>query len=186
MKRCSKCGLDLPLDRFYREPKGRDGRRGDCIDCVKAYRQARYPEVREATIARVKAWQDANRDRVNADHREPRTRPEVKAQERAGHLKRKFGITLETYDDLFTRQGGVCAICQRPPRDDISLHVDHEHETGRVRGLLCFRCNNALGDFDDDPVRLFQALAYLGFEPEDDEPPPRRRLRTVVVAVPSR
>lgn len=186
MKPCSKCGEFLSLSEFYREKTARDGYRGDCKRCFQTRAKQRYPLVREQAIARAKAWQEANRDRVNAYHRERRTRPEVKERERAGHLKRKFGITLETYDDLFKRQGGRCAICQRVPRDDISLHVDHEHETGRVRGLLCFRCNNALGDFDDDPVRLFQALAYLDFEPEDDEPPPRRRLRTVVVAAASR
>ena len=183
MKRCTKCGIEQPLENFYRAAGGRDGRRGECIACFKEYRAARYPQVREQAIARAKAWQETNRERHLETQRRRRQRPEVKARERNSYLKRKFGITLETYDHLFTRQGGVCAICQRPPRDDISLHVDHEHGTGRVRGLLCFRCNNALGDFDDDPVRLFQALAYLDYEPEDDEPPP---WSTVVVAAPSR
>lgn len=186
MKRCTKCGVEQPIENFYKAPGGRDGRRGDCKTCFAARRKQWYVENRERELARVAAWQEANRERHLANQRARRTRPEVKARERAGHLKRKFGITLETYDDLFMRQGGRCAICQRVPRDDISLHVDHEHETGRVRGLLCFRCNNALGDFDDDPVRLFQALAYLDFEPEGDEPPPCRRLRTVVVAAASR
>ena len=161
MKRCSKCRRDLPREQFYNQPEGRDGKRGDCIDCVKAYRAARYHLVRDEAIARAKAWQKANPERVNAYHRERRTRPEVKARERAGHLKRKFGITPETYNEMLEAQGGVCAICGRPPRDNISLHVDHEHGTGRVRGLLCFRCNNALGDFDDDPVLLRQAIEYL-------------------------
>jgi hypothetical protein len=55
----------------------------------------------------------------------------------------------------------VCGICGRQPRDDISFHVDHDHETGEIRGLLCVRCNNALGDFDDDIDRMKQALRYV-------------------------
>ncbi len=69
---------------------------------------------------------------------------------------------------MLAEQDGGCAICGRPPRNDIALHVDHEHGTGRIRGLLCFRCNNALGDFEDDHTRLGAALAYLGPVPKDD------------------
>ncbi len=68
---------------------------------------------------------------------------------------------------MFARQGGVCAVCLREPTPGISLHVDHDHETGRIRGLLCFRCNNALGDLEDDADRLLAAVAYLGPGPKD-------------------
>lgn len=88
--------------------------------------------------------------------------------DRRSHLKRKYGITPEPYDALLAEQEGGCAICGRPPRSDIALHVDHEHGTGRIRGLLCFRCNNALGDFDDDHDRLAKAVHYLGPVPKSD------------------
>lgn len=77
-------------------------------------------------------------------------------------------MTIEDYDRMLAAQGGGCAICGRPPRDDISLHVDHDHETERIRGLLCFPCNNTLGDFNDDPVRLYAAANYLARDPEAD------------------
>lgn len=70
-------------------------------------------------------------------------------------------MTPEQYDEMLAAQGGGCAICGRPPRPDIALHVDHDHTTGAVRGLTCFRHNNALGDFDDDPTLLEKAAAYL-------------------------
>jgi hypothetical protein len=84
-----------------------------------------------------------------------------KISDRKSHLKRTFGITLDDYDRLLAAQGGGCAICGRPPREDIALHVDHDHATGKVRGILCFKHNNALGDFDDDAELLQRALAYL-------------------------
>lgn len=62
---------------------------------------------------------------------------------------------------MLASQGGGCAICGRAPREDIALHVDHDHATGAIRGLTCFRCNNALGDFADDPSLLEHAAAYL-------------------------
>lgn len=76
----------------------------------------------------------------------------------------KWGLTQEGYDALLESQGGVCAICERPARGglmDHSLHVDHDHETGEVRGLLCRSCNTAL-HLLDDPAKRERALAYLG------------------------
>lgn len=177
MRRCTKCERELPLDCFYRAKDGRDGRRGECIDCFKAYRLARYPLVREQAIARAKAWQEANRERHLETQRKRRARPEVKARERASYLRRKFGITSAEYERMLAEQGGRCAICKRRPTKGISLHVDHEHRTKRVRGLLCFRCNNALGDFRDRADFLVAALHYL-------DPPPtaatRRRIDALV------
>lgn len=174
MKRCSKCGVEQPLDNFYKAKGTRDGFRGDCKSCFQARAKERYPLVREQAIARAKQWRIDNIERFREVQRERRTRPEVKAKERAGHLKRKFGITPETYDEMLAGQDGGCAICRRPPRDDIALHVDHEHGTGRVRGLLCFRCNNALGDFEDDAPLLMRAVDYVTFDRELHELVTRR------------
>ena len=70
-------------------------------------------------------------------------------------------MTLEEYEAMLAEQEGGCAICGRPPTDEIALHVDHDHASGRVRGLLCFRCNNALGDFEESPVLLDAASEYV-------------------------
>ena len=75
----------------------------------------------------------------------------------------KFGVDVEQYDAAMARQKGVCAICERPCRDTNGkeLAIDHDHATQRFRGLLCRRCNAALGMFDDDPERLSRAARYL-------------------------
>jgi hypothetical protein len=84
-----------------------------------------------------------------------------------GHdLKRSFGIDLAEYQRKFAAQGGVCAICAQPERDTRNgkakwLAVDHDHQTGAVRDLLCCACNKSLGNMNEDPERLEKAAAYL-------------------------
>lgn len=73
---------------------------------------------------------------------------------------KKFGITEQDYNDMFERQLGLCAIC-RKPENDIKLAVDHCHETGRVRGLLCKKCNMGIGLLNDSPDTLISAAMYL-------------------------
>lgn len=63
---------------------------------------------------------------------------------RASHLKTKWGMTTEDYKRMLDRQDGVCAICHKPPLNN-ALAIDHDHDTGKIRGLLCSRCNSALG-----------------------------------------
>lgn len=75
-------------------------------------------------------------------------------------LKKLYGMSPEEYSTLMAAQGGKCAICRSScPRGRLS--VDHNHETGEIRGLLCRDCNRALGIFRDDPDRLRKAAEYL-------------------------
>ncbi|MFF4371120.1 endonuclease VII domain-containing protein [Streptomyces sp. NPDC001594] len=76
---------------------------------------------------------------------------------RAGHLKRKYGITEVERDRMIADQGGLCCLCLRAP----AVHVDHCHKTGRVRGVLCFNCNTGLGLLKDSPDRILRAAEYL-------------------------
>ncbi len=79
---------------------------------------------------------------------------------RRHHLRTSYGITPEEYEDRLANQSGVCAIC-RQANGRRRLAVDHDHETGVVRGLLCDKCNWLVGLADDDPQRLTTAIAYL-------------------------
>jgi hypothetical protein len=137
--------------------------------CNLAAKHARYVANPAPAKARARRWQQANPERVNEYYRARRLEPEVKRRERAGHLKRKYGMTIEQYDAMLEAQGGGCFICARPPREDISLHVDHDHSTGKVRGILCFRCNNALADFQEDVRLLAKAANYLDRHAHADE-----------------
>jgi hypothetical protein len=73
------------------------------------------------------------------------------------HLKHRYGIGADDFDRMVAEQGRLCAICGRADPE----HVDHDHETGEVRGILCFNCNGGLGQFRDDVDALRSAAAYL-------------------------
>lgn len=173
-KTCKHCGEHKPLEAFYADSGARDGRRPECKACTPARRKRWYEANREREIRRVREWQQANSERHLESQRRRRQDPEVKRRARAGHLRRKFGITSEQYDEMLAAQGGACALCGRPPTEGISLHVDHDHATRALRGLLCFRCNNALGDLGDDPDLLRAAATYL--DAHDAEARHQRRL----------
>lgn len=89
------------------------------------------------------------------------------AQKRNQRFKRRYGITSKQYDDLLEEQKGLCAICSQPPQGLHSsgknkvLHVDHNHETGKVRALLCDKCNRGIGFFNEDPNLLIKASEYI-------------------------
>ncbi len=102
------------------------------------------------STARTRAWAEANPD-------------EWERHRRRSWLKQKYGITPEEYDERLAAQGGVCAICKQPPADPrgYRMHVDHSHETGRVRGILCGPCNQGIGRLGDSVERLRAAIDYL-------------------------
>ena len=86
------------------------------------------------------------------------------------HLKHRYGIGAAEFDALVRDQLGACAICGRQDPE----HVDHDHATGRVRGILCFNCNGGLGQFGDDPDRLYRAAFYV--EDAEQRPADVRKL----------
>ena len=82
------------------------------------------------------------------------------------HLKKRYGITIEQYNEMLAEQNGCCAICEKPEANEIggkttSLAVDHDHTTGKIRALLCSNCNRGLGLFNDDAALLAKAQSYV-------------------------
>lgn len=124
----------------------------------RAWQRRRYRERHDAMLAEGarRRADPAYRERMRAYSRDyyRRNRREIKSRE----LEKKYGITLDAYEALLASQGGVCAICGRPPRRPM---VDHDHLTNAVRGVLCSECNLALGKLHDDVESLRRAIAYL-------------------------
>ena len=114
---------------------------------------------------------DRRKNQEYKDHKNEwrRTDPHQKERMRAYNLESRlarYGATLEEYAAKLAAQHGVCMLCGKPPKPDgtraaHSLHQDHDHETGRVRDLLCGNCNSGLGSFQDDPLLLRAAADYI-------------------------
>jgi len=130
---------------------------------TKAYRQQHRKQINAST----KAWLVAHPERA-------------KAYRRAAHLQAKYKMTHKTYEEMFNAQGGVCAACGQPETSKRlgvirHMHVDHDHATGKVRALLCHRCNSALGLLKDDRTLVANLLLYIS----KYQPVTRRRIQTV-------
>jgi len=125
------------------------------------YHTKHYQENKEKYNKRSVSWRDRNLERDRKNKREWARRNREK-KGRAWELKKDFGITIQDYNFMFDKQNGCCAICDTH-QSELSrrLCVDHCHDTGRVRGLLCNTCNRALGLFKDDSAILLKANRYL-------------------------
>jgi hypothetical protein len=85
---------------------------------------------------------------------------ERNAYTRAYRLRTLYGISQEQYDEMVARQHGLCALCGHAPTKN-ALAVDHDHDTGAVRGLLCLQCNTALGKLGDNADAIRRVLDYM-------------------------
>jgi hypothetical protein len=160
-KQCRICGEVKPLDDFYQMAGMRDGHRNECKACNLAEKKRRYEGDPEKHIDRVVRWREANRDRFNAYQRRNNARPERKRAMRDAYYRRTFGISADDFDALLDSQGGGCAICGTQPERVANLHLDHCHDSGGIRGILCVSCNQGIGQFRDDPDLLDAAARYL-------------------------
>lgn len=136
-----------------------------CKQCTQAKTNNRSPEVfkKYATSDRGKQRnKEYRKTRVHKDvqnNYKRRHYAENKDQYKNNHLK-KYGITLETYKILLENQNGVCYVCEEPPGTK-QLAVDHDHDTGEVRKLLCNRCNTALGLLKEDVNIMNNLIRYV-------------------------
>ena len=163
--RCTECSAAHATEaRKYRvnrldHVRARDrAYRAEHIEVARARDRLRYqePERRAYTKAKAAEYYAANREEAikRATIRQ-KANPEGR---RRTHLKRQYGITPEVYEAMYSAQVGRCGICSESHK---RLAVDHDHADGHVRGLLCRRCNAAIGSLHDDPALLRRALSWL-------------------------
>lgn len=107
----------------------------------------------------AKSWRKRNLARYHATEKRRRGRRGEIYKDR--RIARKYGLTSQEYKFLEMEQFGLCAICFIPPDPGTRLAVDHSHDSGKIRGLLCNKCNHGLGRFLDNPVLLDRAKSYL-------------------------
>lgn len=144
VKKCSGCKRSLAPENFSKDRKKKDGLCTNCRDCHRE--------------ARARFWQK--------DRRGYRKHNEVKS---------RYGITFQQFESMLAEQDGKCAICGQPETSIgrggklMSLSVDHCHKEGKVRSLLCGKCNTGLGAFKDSISLLRTATAYLELHKEDGD-----------------
>ncbi len=153
IKQCTRCKTTKPTSEFY----------GLTNDRGHKYLAA---ECKACAAGRSNEWREKNPEKANASARESQRRyrrahPEESERKWRTSAYKKFGITVDDYDKMFKAQNGVCKICELPQSGRFKhLAVDHDHETGKVRGLLCMTCNRNLGYVERDN-RLRRILEYL-------------------------
>jgi Autographiviridae endonuclease VII len=115
---------------------------------------------RQKIAAQRKARREADPERARENNRKWRKNNQRSVKN--SYLKKKYGVTLEWYEEVLELQGGVCAICEGPPNSKNGYYsVDHCHKSGWTRGLLCSNCNSGIGNLRDDPDLVVKAGNYL-------------------------
>jgi len=138
-KRCCHCKKVKPMDNFRKDKRTLDGFNRRCNVCDNKKGRADYK-------LRCKSKPDYYRNQ---------------------HLKTRFGMTLKDFDQMIETQNGVCAICGEPEKTKSvlgvvrRLAVDHDHKTGKIRALLCDRCNRLIGMSEENIAILNKAIRYL-------------------------
>ena len=144
MKTCKRCNIEKALSDFFTNVKRKDGVSTYCKPCQLEYQRNRYnnPEQHKQHKMDRNIYLKNRKDSV-----------------RKWYLKTTYGLTPEEYEKLYDKTNGKCYICLESK--DYYLHVDHDHETGKIRGLLCNNCNRGLGLFKDSKDSLLRAVKYL-------------------------
>lgn len=140
---CTLCQTLQPFENFNKHSKGK--LRTECKTCSKTKNKKYYSQNRDKIKKQVKEKSSFNKEKIQN-----------------AKLQNKFGITLKDKENLFEKQGRCCAICKT--KENVvnrGWDVDHCHDTGKVRGILCSNCNRGLGLFGDDPSVVLNAFEYL-------------------------
>lgn len=155
---CSKCGKEKPFSEYHLK---RGKPQPECKPCRSAYMAELYINNKDREKALRKAWYDKNKEKVCA--RLKKNRQENLHEERLRSRLRRRGMTLKEYQQKMVDQNNCCEICHSEFGADAykNSYIDHNHQTGQFRGLLCSQCNTSLGLLKEDESRFEKCIAYL-------------------------
>lgn len=155
MKKCYRCKKEKELTEFSKDKSNKDQLTYDCKECRRKIHKIWYDENIDYVRKKSKEYQEYRKDYYNS--------PERKKHYQLKRLQREFGLSPESYEQMLLIQDNKCAICEEDEKStrNKNLSVDHCHETNQIRGLLCSRCNRAIGLLQDDEIILQKAIDYL-------------------------
>lgn len=139
-----------------------DNRTKRCHSCYDKWRENTKDERKAISKQYQKDWYIANRAMRIAKAKENR-KTLTKEKKKSWAIKHKYGVTIEEYKDMLIKCNYRCQICEASHSEEKPLHIDHCHKTGKVRGLLCNKCNHGLGFFKDQELLLTNAIKYLKY-----------------------
>lgn len=152
-------------------PQKKHKARGMCASCYDKWLKVNNKDYKEKQLSNTTKWALKNPDKMKAlvqkrkekERSSPEIIQKIKTRNRKNFLKRKYGISLEKYDKMLADQNGSCKLCFRK-QGERKLHIDHCHETGIVRGLLCHQCNWYLGTIEADFGIIERIKNYLRYK----------------------
>jgi hypothetical protein len=183
-KNCNRCKNELTLDKFWINRQSKDGFFGNCKECQRAKKcepgfklcskcfevknNSEYLIVgKSKRLARycnkcsIEAKKEKRLRKIENDNKYYYSNhSEIREQQVNARLLKRYGITINEYNKKFEEQDGRCMICSKEHISEKRMHVDHDHETGQVRGLLCAPCNNHLGILENEEW-VKKAKSYL-------------------------
>lgn len=152
VKICKKCKEEYPatIEFFHRNNASKDGLAYRCKKCRKEYNISHYNRNRQKIQKVHRKYQKKNNDRIYKQRKESGKDWEYK-------LKHLYGLSLEEYNNMLNKQKNKCLICGINKK----LDIDHNHKNGKVRGLLCQKCNKGIGLLKENELILFNSIKYL-------------------------
>jgi t-SNARE complex subunit (syntaxin) len=164
-KICSECKIEKSLDKFQKDAYRKDGYRYKCKSCTNIHDVEYYQKNKDKIHDRKIKYYQKNKEKMVVWQKDYRQQPGYKEKmierRRRHYLLNDYGITFEQKQEMIKNQNGRCAICCSLLDNKLKTHVDHDHRSGVVRGILCRNCNIGLGLFYDDPYILEKAKVYI-------------------------
>lgn len=165
-KICCKCKIPKELNDFHKWKNSKDGHAVTCKQCCAIAHQLRYQKAdKEQRKLKNKEYYQTNKERILTQGKQYRDSTKGTKSSRKQHFKQRYNIGLEVVDELLLDCDYRCEICG-DHKDDTPkqvLCVDHDHHTGKIRGMLCFNCNTGIGQLKDDTDIIQRALNYLHY-----------------------
>lgn len=157
-KVCTKCNTEKNITEFSKDSQNKDKKSWRCKVCAADNCRIWNKNNSEYVYEKHKKYNEINVEKVNGYKAKwLKENPDAR---RSAVLKYNYGITLEQKIEIYILQKGVCAICT-DSYEEPNLHVDHNHKTGKVRGLLCFKCNTTLGKLKEDLNIINNMINYI-------------------------